>query len=78
MLLNLRNQEPNIDKTFLYVKYPFQRNYQLLINKREEAGIKHFKISRTFIDCLQIIGDVYKNLEDYNPTEVRKALIVFL
>ena len=28
-------------------------------------------------DYSQTIDDVYKNLEDYNPTKKRKALIVF-
>ena len=29
-----------------------------------------------FIDCSQIIDDVYENLDDYNPTKERKVLIV--
>ena len=37
-LLNLINHEPNIDKTFLYVKGPNEAKYQLLINKRESKA----------------------------------------
>ena len=40
VLLNLmKNQPPDIDKTYLYVKNPFQLEYQLLINKSEKVGI---------------------------------------
>ena len=35
-LLNLTNNQPNIDKIYLYAKY------QYLINKREKVGLKHF------------------------------------
>ena len=35
-LLNLVNNEPNIDKIFLYVKYLYEAKYQYLINKREK------------------------------------------
>ena len=50
VLLNLiKQQRPDIDKIYLYVKDPFKSKLQLLINGRET-------------------DDVYKNLEDYNPT----------
>ena len=35
------------------------------------------KNSKAVIDYLQIIDDVYKNLENYNPAKKRKMLIVF-
>ena len=41
VLLNvIKNQQPNIDKIYLYVKDPFESKYQLLNNGRENAGIK--------------------------------------
>ena len=32
-LLNLINQEPDIDKIFIYAKDPYEAKYQFLINK---------------------------------------------
>ena len=39
-LLNVINNEPDID-IFLYAKYPNKAKYQLLINRRESAGLKY-------------------------------------
>ena len=45
VLLNLiNNQRLDIDKTYLYVKDPFESKYQLLINGREKVGIKTLKL----------------------------------
>ena len=41
-LLNLISHQPDIDQTYLYAKDPYEEKYQLLINKSEGAGIKHF------------------------------------
>ena len=41
VLLNLiKYQRPDIDKIYLYVKYPFESKYQLLINVREKVAIE--------------------------------------
>ena len=78
MLLNLiKHQRPNIDKIQIYVKYPIESGYQLLINQREKVGLENLKNPKTFIDYLQTIDGVYENLEDYNPTKKRRVLIVF-
>ena len=78
MLLNLiKLQQPDIDKLYLYVKDPFKSKYQLLINGREKVGIEILVRPRAFIDCSQIIGDCYENLEDYNPAKKIRVLIVF-
>ena len=37
LLLNLINKEPDIDKTYLYVKEPYEAKYQFLIDKRESV-----------------------------------------
>ena len=43
-LLNLiKHQRLDIDKTYLYVKDPFEANYQLFIYGREKAGNKKIK-----------------------------------
>ena len=78
MLLNLiKHQRPDIDKIYLYIKDPFESNYQLLITGREKVGIKRLKNPKVFIDHSQTINDLYQNLEDYNPTKKRRVLIVF-
>ena len=44
VLLNLiKNQRPDINKIYLYVKDPFESKYQLLINRREKVGIENLK-----------------------------------
>ena len=48
---------------------------QLLITGREKVGIKKLKYPKAFIEFPQIIDDVYKNLQDYNPT--KKSVKIF-
>ena len=49
-LFNLINQQPDIDKIYLYAKDPYEAKYQLLINKRESTGLKYLNDSRAFIE----------------------------
>ena len=76
-LLNSINNQSDIDKIYLYPKDPYEAKYQYLINKREKVGLNHFKDPRAFIEYSDNIKDVYKNIEDYNPGQKRKILIVF-
>ena len=77
MLLNLiKNQRPDIDKIYLYVKDTLESKYQLLINGREKVGINKLKNPKAFIDYSQTIDDVCENLEYCNPTKKRRVLIV--
>ena len=76
-LLNLINNQPDIDKIYLYAKDPYEKKYQSLINKREEVGLDHFDDHKLFIEYSNDMQDVYKNIEDYNPGKERKKLIVF-
>ena len=48
-LLNLINNQPDIEKTYLYAKDPFEDKYQFLIKKRESIGLKHFNNPKAFI-----------------------------
>ena len=73
-LFNLINNQPNIDKIYLYAKDPYEAKYQYLINKREKIGLDHCKVFMEYSNDMQ---DVYKNIEDYNPRKNRKVLIVF-
>ena len=49
-LFNLINQQPDIDKIYLYAKDPYEAKYQLLINKRESTGLKYLNDSKAFIE----------------------------
>ena len=76
-LLNLINNQPDVDKIYLYAKDPYEAKYQYLINKREKVGLDHFDDPKAFIEYLNDMQDVYKNIEGYNPVKKRKILIVF-
>ena len=76
-LLNLINNQPDIDKIYLYAKYPYEKKYQHLINKREKVGLNHFNDPKGFMEYFNDMQDVYKNIEDYNPMKKRKVLIIF-
>ena len=77
VLLNLIENQPDIDKIYLYAKDPYEAKYQYLINKREGVGINHFKDPKAFIEYSNDMHDVYKNIDDYNVDKDRKILIVF-
>ena len=49
-LLNLINNQPDIDKIYLYAKDPYKAKYQFLIIKteRESIGLKHFNDPKAF------------------------------
>ena len=76
-LLNLINNQPDIDKIYLYAKDPYEAKYQYLVNKREKVGLDHLKDPKAFTKYSNDMQDVYKNIEDYNPGKKRKMLIVF-
>ena len=65
-LLNLIKNQPDIDKTYLYVKDPYEAKSQYLINKREKVYLKHYNDTKAFIEYLGDMQDVYKNIEEYN------------
>ena len=76
-LLNLIKNQPDIDKTYLYAKNPYEAKYQNLINKREDVGARHYADPKAFIEYSNDMQYVYKNIEEQNPERKRKALIVF-
>ena len=77
VLLNLIENQPDIDKIYLYAKDPYEAKYQYLINKREGVGINHFKDPKAFIEYSNERRNVYKNIDEYNIDKERKILIVF-
>ena len=52
LLLNLIENQPDIEKIYLYAKDPYESKYQYLINKREGVGINHFNDPKAFIELL--------------------------
>ena len=83
VLLNLIENQPDIDKIYLYAKDPYEAKYQYLINKREGVGIDHFSDPKAFIEYSNDMHDVYKsinyykNINYYNPDKENKILIGF-
>ena len=56
MLWNLiKHQQPDIDKIYLQVNDPFESKYQLLIDRREKAGIENLKSPKAFIGYSQLM-----------------------
>ena len=76
-LLNLRRNQLDIDKIYLYAKDLYEKKYQLLINKRESTGLSHFNDPKAFTEYSNDMQDVYRNIEEYNIGKKRKILIVF-
>ena len=61
----------------MYVKDPYEKKYQYLINKHEKVGLNHFNNPKAFMEYSNDMQDVHKNIEDYNPIKKRKILIIF-
>ena len=66
-LLNLTNNQPDIDKIYLYAKDPYEAKYQYLVNKRENVGLDHFDDPKAFMEYSNDMQDVYKKTDDDNP-----------
>ena len=76
-LFNLIKEKDDINKIYLYARNLSEAKYEFLIEKREDAGIKHLNDSKPFIECSSTVDDVYENTDEYNPTRKIKILIVF-
>ena len=63
-LLNLINNQPDIDKMYLYAKDPYEAKYQYLIKKREKVGLNHYSDPKTFIKYSNDMQNFYKNIEE--------------
>ena len=49
-LLNLINNQPDVDKIYLYAKDPYEEKYQYLISKRGKVGLDHFSDPMAFME----------------------------
>ena len=61
-LLNLINNQPDIDKIYLYAKDPYKAKYKYLINKREKVGLNDYDDPKAFI---KYSNDTKKCLQKY-------------
>ena len=77
VLLNLIENQPDIDKIYLYAKDPYEAKYQYLIKVREKVGIDHHNDPTTYIEYSNDMRDVHKNTNCYNPDKENQILIVF-
>ena len=77
-LLNKIQTDNNIiDKIYLYTRDLEEPKYQLLIKKREQAGIENLEDKNAFIEYGNNMDDIYDNINDYNKKRKRNVLIVF-
>ena len=77
MLVNLIKEQDDIDNIDLYAKDLSGAKYQFLIEKRENAGIKHLNYPKAFAEGSNSMDDVNEDIDEYNATRKRKILIVF-
>ena len=77
ILLNLIENEPDIDKIYLYAKDPYEAKYQYLVNKRKSVSINHFNDPKAFLEYSNDMRDVYKNIDYYIPDKENIILLVF-
>ena len=77
LLLSRINQQPDVDKIYLYAKNPYESKYQFLIDKRKSTGLEHFNDSKAFIEYPDDMDNIYKTVKVYNPNKKLKILIVY-
>ena len=75
MLLNWINNQPDIDKIYLYAKDRYETKYKFLIKNRESTRLKHFNDPKVFIEFSNDMQDIYKNIEEYHTGKKRNILI---
>ena len=61
----------------MYKKDLSEPKYEFWIKKREDVGTKHLNDPETFIEYYNTMDDVYKDIDECNPSRERKVLIVF-
>ena len=75
--LHLINSFHPIYKIYLYAKDTDKKNYQYLINNREQAGIKNLNDPHTFIEYSIDMNDVLEDINNYHKNRDKKVLIIF-
>ena len=77
LLLNLIENQPDIDKIYLYAKDLYEAKYQYLIKISENLGVDHFMILQDYIEYSNDMHNIYKNIDECNPDKDNKNLIFF-
>ena len=60
----------------MYAKDPYEAKYEFLINKRERVSINRLNDPKAFIEYLNDMHKVYRNIDNYNPDKENKILII--
>ena len=71
------NEQNDFEKIHLYARDLSEPRYEYLIKKYKDAGIKYLDNPNAFIKCLNMMDNVYENINDYNLIRKRKILIVW-
>ena len=66
-----------INKIYLYTKDLEEPKYQILIDKKEKAGINFNNDPNAFIEYSNSMDGILPNIEDYNKKRRREVLIIF-
>ena len=77
VLLNLKKEQDDIDNIYLYAKDLSKPKYKFLIEKREDARIKHLHDLKAFISVKILWMMFIENIDEYNPNGRREIVIVF-
>ena len=73
-LLNLIQQEDDDDdysiigKIYLFGKGPYKIKHQYFIKQTWKSGPENMKERKAFIELSNNMHDIYKNIEEYNPS----------
>ena len=73
--MDLINNQPDIDKIYLYAKGLYEAKYQYLINKCEKVGLDHFNDPRAFMEYSNDTLDAQKILKI--TTQIKKKILRF-
>ena len=76
-LFILISQQPHIDKISLYLKDPYEAKYYFFVKKWKIADLKYLNDCKVFIQYSNDMDDIYKNIEECNPSEKYRTIIVF-
>ena len=66
-LINLIKEQNYIDKIYSYAKDLSE--YEILIKKRKDAGIKHLNAPNAFIECFDTMDDICEYINYYSPSK---------
>ena len=64
-------------KIYFYARDPYEAKFQLLINKRESTGLKHFNDPKAFTEYLDDMNDINKIFKSIIQIK-HKILIAFV